>query len=610
MAGARRRVMPRQKRVNRGSPPLRGMTLKNGNNVKILTEKEMSEQKKDRLKSWITFYRRNPSYFIEHYMGVKLFPYQRLWVNLISRSTEFLGIDSRASAKSWVIAVYSIARCILYPSTIVALASSTKAQAGLIISEKCRQLYEDHENIRRECSNIVSNQNTWEMTFHNGSKINVVLSGEGGRGHRSHVTVLEERRLIPTVVIDSIIRPFLVSRHAPYLKNPKYTHLREEPQEIIITSAYYKSSEWYPEAKRFLKQVAAGDPDVKFMFLDYLISLKHGIKTKKQMIKEKETLDPITYIMEYGNIPYGSSSLSFYKMGLFNRVIKRPWRPIREETLIADKKNIYNIAKLTDEVRIVSVDVAMRAGATNDNTIITCARLLPTRKGWQTEICYLESHNGKNTTLQALRIKQIYEEFVGDVLVIDLLNAGISVFDSLTSVTKDEIRGVEYPAYTVLPDDNVEEKLYNELIDRTLGADAKPCIFPIIANAQFNARMAVELKDRLKRGLVKFLVDDNTAEEFLIKSGNKDILDQEETGVRAYLLQPHLNTTLMINESIALDMVMNNGILKLVEPEGARKDRYSSLSYLNHYVSLMDTELLKHKEEESGNEWLEMFQVV
>jgi len=174
--------MSKTKPAVKPAPPLRGMTTRPKDSVNILTEKEMTGQKRDRIKSWVTFYRNNPSYFIEHYMGVKLYPYQRFWINLMTRSTHFLGIASRASAKSWLIAVYSIARCILYPQTIIALSSSTKAQAGLIISEKCRQLIDEHENIQRECSNIVSNQNTWEMTFHNGSKINVVISGEGGRG--------------------------------------------------------------------------------------------------------------------------------------------------------------------------------------------------------------------------------------------------------------------------------------------------------------------------------------------------------------------------------------------------------------------------------------------
>lgn len=589
-----------KKKTSRTSPPLKKMKYFTRANepVKMITDKEMTQAKKDRIKSWVTFYRNNICFFVEHYMGVKLFPYQRYWLNLISRSTEFIGIASRASAKSWLIAVYSIARCILYPGTTIALASSTKAQAGLIIAEKCTSLRDSHPNIARETYSITTNQNKWEHVFKNGSKINVVVSGEGGRGHRSNITVLEERRLIPNVIIDSIIRPFLVSRQPPYMNNPEYSsieELREEPQEIIITSAHYKSHEWYPETKKFLKMIANGDPDTKGIFLDYHISLCHGIKTKKQMVREQENLDPITFLMEYGNIPYGSSSNSFYKLGLFNRNIKRSWRPITDEAYITGKKNAYDISKLSNEMRIVSVDVAARAGSTNDNTIITCARLNPSRKGWMTEVVYMESHNGMNTNLQALRIKQIYKEFQGDILVQDLANMGISVFDSLSSVTKDEIRGVEYEAFTVMNTPYIEDKLYEELKDRTLGQDALGCIFPISATAQLNSLIAVKFRERLKKRLISFLVDDNTEEEFLIKSGNKDILIQDDSTTRANLLQAHIQTSLFINECIALEMVLQNGLIKLVEPPGARKDRYTSVSYLNYYTSLMDVELLKEK---------------
>jgi len=380
------------------------------------------------------------------------------------------------------------------------------------------------------------------------------------------------------------------------MKKPEYSQLeelREEPLEIIITSAHYKSAEWYPECKKFLRLIAAGDPDTKCIFLDYLISLKHGIKTKKQMIREKANLDNITFTMEYENIAVGDSAKSFYKMKLFNRNVKRGWRPITDETYITTKKNNYDIIKLADEMRIVSVDIAMRAGSTNDNTIISCARLLPSRKGWLTEISYMESHNGKNTALQALRIKQIMEEFQGDILVLDLAAAGISVFDALSSVTKDEQRGTEYSALTVMNSPNVDYKVYEELKDRTLGQDAKECIFPISATAALNSLIAVKFRERLKKKLVTFLVDDSLEEEFLIKSKNKDILTQDNSTVRAYLLQAHLQTSLFINESIALEMVMQNGLIKLIEPPGARKDRYTSVSYLNYYVSLMDLDLLQ-----------------
>lgn len=169
------------------------------------------------------------------------------------------------------------------------------------------------------------------------------------------------------------------------------------------------------------------------------------------------------------------------------------------------------------------------------------------------------------------------------------------MYDSLSSVTKDEARGVEYEAYTVMPSDHVDDRVYKELVNRTLGQDAIPCVFPIYASAPLNSNIAVKFRERLKKKLVAFLVDDNTEEEFLIKSGNKDILDQYDTGIRAYLLQAHIQTSLLINESIALEMVLMNGLVKLVEPPGARKDRYTAVSYLNYYVSILDQELLRDK---------------
>jgi hypothetical protein len=562
---------------------------------------EISQEKKEKRKAWITFYRKNISFFIEHYLQIKLYPYQRYWITLISQSTEFLGIASRASAKSWLIAVYSMAKCVLYPGSIIVLCSSTKEQAGLIISQWCVSLQQQYPNLQREIGNITTNQNKWEVSFHNGSRISVVISGEGGRGRRSNIDVLEERRLIPTEIIDSIIRPFLVSRQPPYLQkpeyinlldDPKYAELREEPQEIIITSAYYKSHEWWAEARKFLKKIADGDNDTKAIFLDFQISLKHNIKTKKQMQRERDTLDPVTFLMEYGNIPYAASSSAFFKIGLFNRNIKRGWRPLKDDF---DKKNPYDIRKLQDERRIVSVDVAMRKGAANDNTVIDCARLHPTKYGWLTENTYLESMNGKNATLQALRIKQIYFEFNADYLVLDVKGSGLPLFDSLTSVTQDEARGIEYPAMTVMRHDAIDEKTQEELRERTLSPDgAVECVFPISATQELNSQIAVSFRDRLKRKLVTFLCDDFIEEDFLIKSQNKDILNQEDLSYRAYLMLPHVQTTLLVNEAISLSMSMvGNGLVKLEEAPSARKDRYTAVSYLSYFVSLLDIELLK-----------------
>ena len=73
----------------------------------------------EKIIDWVTFYRRNVHRFIEHYCQIKLHWYQILWIYFMSISDSFVSIASRASAKSWLIALFAIARAILYPNSEV-----------------------------------------------------------------------------------------------------------------------------------------------------------------------------------------------------------------------------------------------------------------------------------------------------------------------------------------------------------------------------------------------------------------------------------------------------------------------------------------------------------
>lgn len=559
-----------------------------------------------RLKDWTTFYRNNIHIFINHYMGVHLYLYQKIWVYLISKSMKFLGYASRASAKSWIIGVYSVARCILYPGTGIALVSSVKKQAGLIVEEKIEPLANKHPNIAREIKSITTNNNKYEVEFWNGSKIFAVVSKDSGRGNRANIIVLEERRLIDIDAIRAIIRPFLVTtRGAPYADLPEYRDIPdvgEETQEIAISSVHYKSGEWYRELVRSLSLMASGNKDIRAVFLDYLISLKHRIKTRKTLAVSKEDDTEINFSMEYGNIPYGGSSKSFFNIGFFDRKIKEAWRPARKDVPYGE--NPYNIERKDGEIRIVVSDIATAAGKENDNTIILCARLFPTKRGYRTDVVYIESFNGENSVTQVRRIKQIYYEFSGyhkdDILVLDVANAGRSIYDMLTKDTYDEFRDIEYDAMMVMETQHISSSLYEDLYERSLTKDGHPCIFPIIASSEFNSSIAYILRDRLKKKMVNFIVEDMRLEEHLITRKNKDIVSQTDLSMRPYLLAPAVQSTLLINETVSLEMSYTGSgkTLKLVEPSGHRKDRYTTLAYLTYFVSLLDNQLLKEETED------------
>ena len=71
----------------------------------------------EHLIEWVTFYRRNLPVFVEHYLGIKLHLYQVICLYLLNIYGDIAWIASRASAKSWLIAVFTCAKCILYPNT-------------------------------------------------------------------------------------------------------------------------------------------------------------------------------------------------------------------------------------------------------------------------------------------------------------------------------------------------------------------------------------------------------------------------------------------------------------------------------------------------------------
>jgi len=414
---------------------------------------------------------------------------------------------------------------------------------------------------------------------------------------RATFIIVEESRLVDKAILDDVIRPFSYVRPVPYNKDPKYQHIPlEEAKEMHITSAHYTSGWWYKETLIAIKNMLLGK-NVGFLATDYLTAVFHRIKTPAQIEKDQEVMNELSFQLEYLNIPIGESGDSYFKLKMLqkNRVLKKAFYPCKKEDYV-NKKNISTLPKTENEMRILSIDMATRAGKSNDLTIISCVRLIPTHKGYEREVVYMESFSGKNTLLQALRIKQLWFEFEADNLVLDILNAGISLYDTLGAITKDDEKGIEYPAMTVMPHKSLDDKLYLELRERTTGVNALEIIYPIVGTSALNSRVAVEFRDKLQKKMISFLVDENIADEFLSKN-MKGYLSAEDSITKADALAPYVQTSLLVSECINLSMTLVSGNIKLTEPDGARKDRYSSASYANYFASLLDNDLLKESED-------------
>lgn len=565
----------------------------------MVREKDYAKERHDRLKLWTTFYRRNVHRFVQHYFdGIILYPYQYLWIYLMSKSDIFMAIAARGIAKSFIVAVYSCAIAILYPSSEIVVAAGSAKQALLIITDKIEKiLMKRSSNLCREIKKVTKGKGEGLVEFHNGSTIKVVTSSDGARGNRATINIYDEFRLINKGILDSVLSPFLYSRQRPFLQKPQYKHLIEEPKEIYISSAWYKSEWIWAELKKFVSMHYRGNDRVNFLGFDYHLAVHHGLKTKNQMAKEREKSDEITFMMEYENIMFGENENAYFKLSDMrkNQILKNAFYPIRSD--MVGKKNKYEIKRTSGEIRIISVDVATRKGSDNDNTIISCFRLLPTSKGYQREVVYFESHNGENTILQTLRIKQIYNDFKGDYLVLDIQNAGISIYEQLGMITKDEERGCEYDAYTIVQDKKfikeIKKEAYEELLEKTLATNAIPIIFPISAYQKLNSNIAVALRDNLVRGKISLLVEEHVAEDFMI-SKNSEYKEASDLYTKLWLLHPYEQTKDFVNETVNLEYKIQSGNIVIDEGRG-RKDRYTSVSYGNYFASILERDLLKEK---------------
>lgn len=205
-------------------------------------------------------------------------------------------IACRAAAKSFIIALYACCRCIVYPHSKIVLSSATKGQSKLIISEKIRnELMNMSPVLRKEILRIKDNQNEVIVYFRSGSTIVVVPASENGRGHRSNCVVREEFRQIEKNIDDSILSPFQTIRQPPYMIDPFYAQikeLQEEPVDIYISSSWL-DPHWMWEIVDNAYESMLKEQGGCLLAFDESITLKHNIRTQKQMQKKRKNKTPL-----------------------------------------------------------------------------------------------------------------------------------------------------------------------------------------------------------------------------------------------------------------------------------------------------------------------------
>lgn len=491
--------------------------------------------------------------------------------------------------KSFIISIFCVVKCILFPETKVVIASGTRNQARLIISEKIQQIYNSSANLKKEVAKIDPGINNCKVTFHNGSTITAVTSSDSSRGYRANVLILEEFRMIDKDILESVLKPFKngAYRKPNFTHKPEYKDYLEDTQEIYISSAWYANDWIFEEYKAYLSQMLKG----KNYFLvntDYKLAIEHGLLTQKDIDDEKSkpTFNEISFLMEYESVFYSQNENAFFNLTHLNnvRTLKKAFMPLNrydnydEKALVKWKKD--NIPKQANEIRIVGLDVAVSNKTGSDTSVFTCMRLIPEGDEYIRHVVYIETMMGEKIEEQAIRLRELFDDFDADYIVLDCMGVGIGVYQMITKVLYSENRGKEWKPLCSMNNESMNEK-----VDK----DALPIVYTIKADAELNHNMAISLKSAVQNKKLRLLMNDIEAKEKFVEKG----LLKKSTDEQVETLKPFVQTTALVNELVNLEYEIRSGKIKIKEVGNATKDRYSSVAYSNYFANILEQDLRK-----------------
>ena len=161
---------------------------------KKLTDKEIEKEKQQSLMNLIAFrcgyYRNNVARFCQDYLGINsLKPFQKILLWAMNEYDAFFFVAARSLGKTYLVALYSVCRAILWPRSKIICCSFTFKQGKEIILKITDDFMQRSPLLRSEISKVSVGQNDCAVYFKNGSWIRVVVAGESARGSRSNILI-------------------------------------------------------------------------------------------------------------------------------------------------------------------------------------------------------------------------------------------------------------------------------------------------------------------------------------------------------------------------------------------------------------------------------------
>lgn len=534
------------------------------------------EDHRETMEKMVTLFTLYPDYLIDVITPgdsyFKLYFYQRVFLRVCMRFREVSGTFPRAYSKSFLDFLAMNVRGIMQPRSKGFTCADTKKQAAQIVEEKTNEIYRmwpflvnelnisDVDKAKKKYGNMGSDYA--ELKFRNDSQIDIVNTGNAGRGGRRHWGTLEEFAMMDGDAVNEVIIPLMNvdRRTVAGLLNPTEPHAAQ----TMITTAGYKGTYAHDRTLECLVNMAI-DPDKAFCFGgDYRIPVMHGLlsvdKVKDKLQASSYKLE--SFLREYMSVWTGGSEDSYYSY----TQISKCRNLIRPEFKREDNfKGFY----------VMAVDVARFEG---DQTVAMIFKVYTEGERYKIHLVNIRILNGTHFRDQAAMIKQYDLDYDFKAIVLDINGNGAGLADYL--IDEQELNGIYYQPYGFLNKNKYSttekrgnlRKLYGIEANRTLNSEIYT-----------NAHIILSLKR------VSLLLNERQARRYFsqyktwnklnpVKQANKLIPYAQTTKLQDQLA--NLKANLDTNSTIVLQKINSH----------TRKDLVSAFVYGLYYINLIEEE--------------------
>lgn len=555
--------------------------LERNDMAQIVITPDYVEQNREKMENMVRIFTLYPDYLIDVITPgdsfFKLYFYQRIFLRVCMRFREVSGTFPRAYSKSFLDFLAMNIRGIVQPRSKGFTCADTKKQAAQIVEEKTNEVYRmfpffvnelnisDVDKMKKKYGNMGSDYA--ELKFRNDSQIDIVNTGNAGRGGRRHWGTLEEFAMMDGDAVNEVVIPLMNvdRRTVAGLLNPTEPHAAQ----TMITTAGYKGTYAHDKTLETLVDMAV-EPDKAFCFGgDYRIPVMHGLlsvdKVKDKLQASSYKLE--SFLREYCSVWTGGSEDSYYSYTQISkcRNLVRPEFK-RQEGF----KGFY----------VCAVDVARFEG---DQTVAMIFKVYTEGERYKIKLVNIKILNGTHFKDQAAMIKQFDLDYDFKAIVMDINGNGAGLADYM--IDEQETNGIYYEPYGFL-----NKNKYS-------ATEKRNCVrklFGIEANRGLNSEIYTNAHIILSLKRVSLLLNEQQARRYFsqykawnkmspVKQANKLIPYAQTTKLQDQLA--NLKANLDTNSTIVLQRI--NGHV--------RKDLVSAFVYGLYYINLVEEEEKKKR---------------